>query len=761
METPHLQVATLPLLVKRALGRSGARAPLAPPSSVDPGALDALLERVWTEAEREQLEALQLGVERLGNQRGPAFAAERDRLARVASDLDTTGGLSILLDVRLQTLEEAQPPPEWRTADTFAREATHLTIWIDEAWPTHEFPEGDVLEDGVIAGVVFVGEPDPRALPIPRQHLRTFESFDRRARRHLLQLAACERALPFAFRFRCPEGRDAQADYLRLVLETLRLLLGWYLPSDGPACDVDVTCESLAWTFRHGHDATRALRDLLDAQDATARARFARWNLRRVRWQSKDLGPPETFDERTVLEQGYLGFGDLLAYVLTFPKPAGVRAWLQPERLPVRLQLHLDEFTLLSALDRVVVSASAVDLLAVEERFGSTGLWPRLVPVVRSALAATPELVAGVMNALTERLRSPSRDLRAIAATVRRLEEVLAQPLALAQVEDPATAALWHLAGMQIANHRGDPVEAGRFEAACDALRPALEDADLDVLAFAELNRAVADADRLLFGRALERIEGVRLASWHGSLSKLRRGYVSSARGQYLAMLGRSDEATAAFDEALALFRAAPMSAAQRAREIDQTSVYRAFHLLSADPDRAEDAVRDVFAAQGIPTLEDAIDVCARDTLAHAYRHHLLLRAVWERGLSHLQVRYALRMPDWAWGHQHPWTLIGAYRGRFLLEQHLDDAADDAWRRAIAGARSGGPTLQLLGATVATMRAATFEGSDDDARGLLAVAETLEGAAEPIARLREILADPESFDDPVEAACAVLPFNYR
>lgn len=418
-------------------------------------------------------------------------------MLREADQIDASGVLHPLLAERLRTVDPCPPPPTWRPAEAFARDADWLTIWIDEAWPEDATDEDDRLTEGVIAGVVFIGGADADVLALPKQHLREDpENFPSRAREHLTELSRCERALPFVFRFRSGEGRDARRDYWRLVLETVRLLLGWYLPSDGPRCDVDVTCEAIGADFPHGHDATGKILDLLDVQDAATRPRFQRWNLRSVTWQKKDLRSPQHFTESDIIDQGYLGFGDLLAYVATFPKAKPVRDWLDLRALPVHLTLEFDEFSLLTALDRLQSSASAQDLLAAEARFGMTTLWPRLEPVLRTALAASPRLRSATVEVLADGLRAADRDLYRIAATLRRMTRLRDGRM---PEDDVRTRALWRVAELQLANHRGDPAEAARVATNLAALRDELEDLDQDLLAFIDLNLAVADADRFCF----------------------------------------------------------------------------------------------------------------------------------------------------------------------------------------------------------------------------------------------------------------------
>lgn len=632
-----------------------------------------------------------------------------------------------------------------------------ISIYVDESWPHEEIA-------GILAGIVWLGEkPDPQVLPIPPQHTRGTDNM----RHYLERLDACDRAIPFFVEFEPPPEISRGLAYEQMVHETLLVVLGWLLPEKlelkaGETVGVNVVCEAIAG-YEHGTDHTREFQGILTQAARRNPSLFQRWRIQKFQWVQKIGGLPNKFSDSQIEEQGYLAYGDLLAYLAfrnTNDNAAAVARRIGFDSFPNRMRISPGLLSTLEFLQSHQTFRPDVflDQMAPNQHLP---FLQAFFDNVRQALAQDKKARLSLLEELDRRYQEKVRDLHALSRQFSLVQRVVGE----LSEDAPRRLRLLDLGiRLQHANHFGDPEKLGNLEANYAQLREiALENGDADLVAHVDLNLAVRAADRFEPEEALSIVE--ELLEEEHRLSLLFRGRAHSARGQYLSMMEDHEEARREFERAISLFERADLSPGERLGELDQTGIYRAFAAIDAEDPDAETLVA-ALMRPGEPNL----------SLENQFRHHLYVR--WldsldeyaEKRRAYMENVTREILPD-----THPWQLIAMYRGLFALEQEKDEDAIFWLRQAIDIASQGaggshGATLRMMAAVIATLAWVTTEEEEFHRRALV----LLDGEAPnpvrledvlPVVRektgfLREVLErypPADSLDD----VLSVLTFNYR
>ena len=525
---------------------------------------------------------------------------------------------------------------------------------------------------------------------------KTPEVFFKNGLSYLTQLEQCTHAIPFIFRFYPPNGVTPVKGYEQMVHESLLVLFGWLLPEQLPdspnPIDVKVVCEAFDAQHCGGAEQTELIRGILMQAARRDSQRFARWKLSEVRWIQKLERLPSSFSKQEILEQGYLGYGDLLGYLALgnelklarkLSRQVQLEKWANYLTLSVGLanELEILHQTGLTDpggfLDRMSANLDSPFMLRIMDSLRQR--W-RTDAALRNRLFA--ELDSQYLNKLRD-LRSLSRQFGVIQRVIGPLPPDAPRRLRLIEL-------CLHL---QRANHFGNPADLGELERSYANLRrKALDNGEADLVAHVDLNLAVAASDRFEPKQALIIVD--QLLEEEARISLLSRAKASSARGQYLSMVGNFVAARDEFNKALDFIREADLTEDEREAEWDQTAIYRAFNAIDAGFPEAREQVEEVIRKGGMGS-----------TLRHQFRHHLWLRLLFsEPSLAEERHAYLDQISD-DMLDQHPWQLIAMYRGLFAAELDLTEDAVRWFNRSleIALGSMHGATLRTIAAVVATV----------------------------------------------------------
>ena len=663
--------------------------------------------------------------------------------------------------------QPAPPPPEtppkprakrWRGLDHPWQNERVVTLWLDEAW------DSERPGFGMIAGLIQGGEGTLRGQvdPVP-QHLLQDHGWreDRnlqRAARSIEQLASTPGALAFGVRFRVEDGERAQQRYRPLLYSAIFLALGWLLPEPSHPTLVRVRCDNMG---RFVGDGTEHLRGAFE-QAQMHSPRLDRWVIHSLRWLGKkELALPS--------DGAYLGLADMINYLLLRPKVgrkvlerAGVEA------LPRQTGLDLQDWPMLQRLDALPDSLAVgelVDFLS-HERVSLLGkrVVSDLVPAFARAGSPLPD---ALVDELVKRLHNGDQS----ALTLHRALGLLAPLLPSASPKPRLDLAL-RLVRLQDANHRGNPSDADAvLEGWEQAWQAGSSDRGLAVLA--ELSRAVNRADRFDFDGATDVVMALARQPWFEHMNPQLQGRVKSAPGQYLSMTGERALAEDAFAEALGAFESLPPGTAERGADLARTSTYRVINAMDSVALRGSvpDQMRALFDQRDLKAV--ARSLASDGPGVGAWRHHAFLRWLWaaQADTEELCGAYLRQRRQWRGADDHPWPLIGLYRGLLLsLDGHLDDARA-AIKQAVdrCDVDSVGGPIRLIGAVIAAVAAIELSdaGFVGRARTLAKSAETrlpelAPQAAAVMARVKGVrgLTDNQR-DDAIDGVMELLPFNYR
>lgn len=629
--------------------------------------------------------------------------------------------------------------------------ASELTLYLDETW--HGTETALRKNEGVIAGLLCRGAPGQELGGLARINTHVYER-PGEMRQALEQLWRCQDCLPLIFRLGLPSDEPAGRYYDELLQHSLRLLLGWLLPPPEKPVRLHLCAEAIAPNHEEGSAATEYFRGLLAGDPLD---RFDGWDLARVGWHDKN--------------DAYIPYADLVAH-LNLEHTELNRAvgdWVDFKSLPGYVPFSLKLVPLLERLEHLEAAANLDDVIAFalddvrDSHFGR-----RVMAGIAARLAPRPDLQQRLLEALEGRYRDKVRDLAALRRAFAAVRELLP---ALPADASPRLRLLWYLLAFQDANHDGDPARIHDTAGAYWRERDRLLQSERELCAEADLNLAVHDADHFAFDHAEVIVSDWVFDPLFPALSLRQQGRMLSALGQYRAMLGEVEEADRCFARALECFAQAPLSAAERAGECDQTGIYRAINAIDGELPGWQQAL---MAVLGPITAASAARYATDDAIASQYRHHLLLRALTQRPeLAEARAAYLAAADRWRAGHpQHPWPGIHGYRA-FLLWNHAEGDAE-ARRRAlrksmahfdlaIAAAAQPwhGPTIKLIGAFWATLASCCFAepAFEVRARALLDQARVLPRAEFLVTALEEVLSAPDEGD--IDDLLRLMPFNYR
>jgi hypothetical protein len=209
--------------------------------------------------------------------------------------------------------------------NTFNPKSDTISIYIDEAWPGNADPEKD-KSIGVIGGLIWDGDQiDPAILPLITTHQR-FSSTNIEA---IGNVIACKMAFPFIMPLKVFQG-TAQRQYFEVVINAIKILLGWMLPQKGKQCNVRILMERHS-SFSEGTDLRGYFNGIFDEAKQSSPGRFHRWIIQDIHWTGKN--------------EEYVPYADSIAYLSHehtaenkfFAQKARYRKW--PGYLPVNLEL--------------------------------------------------------------------------------------------------------------------------------------------------------------------------------------------------------------------------------------------------------------------------------------------------------------------------------------------------------------------------------------------------------------------------------------
>jgi hypothetical protein len=319
----------------------------------------------------------------------------------------------------------------------------------------------------------------------------------------------------------------------------------------------------------------------------------------------------------------------------------------------------------------------------------------------------------------------------------------------------PRLRLAWLVARLEARNHQGETERGPWLEELrnlCDRLFPE----DPTLVCQAELDLAVLATNRFDFAGASAAL--ARFRDLPPEVPGLRHwGRVQSSFGQHAAFQGQHGEADGYFARALDAFQrlSDPEVAAG---EIAQTGVYRALAALD-DPHADPATVRQRVAERVSLSPADIARLAASANSREKYLHHLLVRYLAERGSAEEREAYLGARSAWAADEGHPWPLIEAYRGLLLAEIDRPAALEQLEEaRSLAFSAEQGPTVLLIGATIAVAAQGLGAPATVTDEELVDLAVLLPEAAPRIERLRVALRRPR---DPLALLREVLPFNFR
>lgn len=331
-------------------------------------------------------------------------------------------------------------------------------------------------------------------------------------------------------------------------------------------------------------------------------------------------------------------------------------------------------------------------------------------------------------------------------------------------VMPPRLQLQWQSARLACANHLGDLALEAIYE--CDKLGEQLLSECGPEVCEADLRVAVAATNGYRFDLAQQALQ--RWTDDRVPVCGLRNwGKVLSSRGQHAAFTGQPVQAIDLFERAIRTFE--QLSDDQEAaREIQQTRAYLVTAMMDCE-ETAFDALAGQWALYaGQPLGKAYVTDLAQSGEARRYEHHLLLRLFCLRPQSSREWIdvYLAQRDDWDEGENHPWPMIGFYRGMLLhacsdnevIRQDARNWVADAV--TLCGGTHQGPVLHWMGRVLSQLaNAAGIEisldtNSDVSLRSQLDAAPwTALDAIEPAAAgsLRSVM----------NHLSACLPFNFH
>lgn len=632
----------------------------------------------------------------------------------------------------------------------FIRDVDQVTIYLDESY----FGVREQAERGVLGGIVWQGDVNKNVLPATRNHLQDSAWDVEAVQATFNNLLRSPRAIPFVASFFMP-GEVAQRRYIELVVDTLKILLGWILDGRGRKVRVRIVLEENGG-LAVGREKTEYFAGVFKEAAQFNPERFQAWTLESVTWQSKEFE--------------YVPYADLMARLVTRTGRHRIAEWSRYTALPGYMPLTPGLVQLLQRLDVIERSKDVAALYRIATDLQGTWLLSAIIREMEERLRDRPDIQAELLEGLDRMYRAKDRNVPQLT----RLFNTLAPLLSGAQTAStPRTRLLRSMLELEEANHRGDP-ESVRL--AVEAYRESRREGfrtDPALACLRECMLAVHYADRFEFDEAGDILSaivtGEAFREW---LDERTRGIVLSNLGQAMSMVGCHDEAEQLFAQALGEFARAPISEDERRDECAQTGTYRAINALDGGLWNAIDLVQQVTGR-----LEEAcVHLRGSGAVAESWKHHLFLRALClltdlpgETRIQACRELYLAGRAEWQTLAWHPWELIEAYRGLLLAGSGDKSLSGESAQRFVSGllialAEGHGAVLALIGAAIGAAGLSCWKSEDLAelaAKGLVK-AEPMRRSKTGAAKLdyvADILRNPQRY--PPLAALQCLPFNYH
>jgi len=521
------------------------------------------------------------------------------------------------------------------------------------------------------------------------------------------------------------------------------LTIGWVLrllPVDGPT-EVHILVEQRGVHSTGQGDWNATSRVLLSNLAATHPDRYGKIKTS-IQVVTKDASP-------------YLAYADAIAHTWG-AKSLDAKTRLKQSGLRGTCLHHGDGDELMRAWD-ILKRGSTLDgyewqqLIHNPDSGSSAGVARVLLDQVAQSCREAPDLWKRYFDATYGHLESKAVELAGLGKEVAWLAACKPENSEI----PPNLELAWRIAELEEKNHRGciDAQTVARLEELGDGLYSEYP----QLVCQADLTRAVLATNCFQFeeaGKALNRWKGKEMVI----AGRRHWGRVQSSLGQHAAFGEDFEQAEECFARAIEAFRGMA-DRGESSGEVAQTATYRAIAALD-NPDCGIETVRK--HVSGVVSLNsEAIQGMARSTsAADKYKHHLLLRYLVGHGNPDESDAYLAEREHWSEGYGHPWPLIQAYRGMLLRPRDSYAATDllvDGYEIAVTSDQ--GPTMHLIGFTIATIAIGWGSDSLFDGAELLELVKILPGAEERINCLNAALEKP--LDQPEQLLSSILPFNFR
>ena len=578
----------------------------------------------------------------------------------------------------------------------FSRDADHIRIYIDEAWPgCHDDSYKNV---GVISGIVWLGNaPNYEVLPAVPTHLR--ENFAPKAFRGAISnlLNCSDMAFPFAF----PIFKDAiyESDYPELLRIALITLLGWILPQNGKECEVEIFCEGIGTSqMVPGKNCADQFKEIRNTVELTA-GRMQRWNISKFISMKAD---DKEFE--------YIPYADAVGY-LTIPTQKA-RKWGKPfqvENWPGYVPVSQDLLKRLVHLDSDSPAGYADELFEFARNRQKTKLFSYVLKQAFRKAESSLDFKTALFEKLEKMFEEKKRDLPLLD----HLCKELSKRFPLDNYEGcPRQKLIRILVELQNANHAGDPERAKECVRLYSDTRNALLKQNLDFCVYTDMNLAVHYNDMFDFSSS-----AAICRNWEGQpgfeyMSRENQGRVLSSIGQSYSISGDYGKAEEYFRRAIEIFGdpANPLPG-----QADHTRVYLALNALDAGNfEAAAEFAEQVFGC----SFAEAIAKYAGNT-DKPFHHHLLVKNLnFNPKAASLRPAYLQTAQEWTGEEQHPWELIELYRALLLHEagKTVECRARFEAMHSLYAELGSGAIMQLLKAFALTVQMILETDSLDELR---------------------------------------------
>lgn len=618
--------------------------------------------------------------------------------------------------------------------------SSEISIYIDERWPGEENGAAETEKNiGVITGVVWdADQSDETSLSSIENHLNNYPEMAVA----LTNLLSNINAIPFMFSFKM-KGIGYKKEYLDLIRASIKLLLGWVLePKINTTLNFNL--ENIA-AFTDGKSKNEFFRGVLEEAKTAHPERFTNWNIKQVIWRAKDSA-----------DAGYIAYADLIAklYKTSTSGKATLATAAEVDKWPGNIRVSDSLLPALAEIEKLTADSGDIKcVFTLLDDIGSTALGNHILEVLDNKVKTFPSLRNRLVEELENRYRARERDLPRLRKSLQIIGKTIGAPDSLGL----RSKFIWALLEIQNANHHGDPEAAKKHLSVFNSLKNEIIQSDPVLTSEGALNLAVHFNDQFRFEDA--QIINENLLDIKQRLPRLSVGRCYSSLGQSYAIAQNFSEADNAFNVALEAFRKEAELGIQVAKDIDQTSVYKAINIINSGDSNAESAL--------LEWIDDPIEAAETfgegSDLSTAYHHHLFLKSLWYNVFSVQAKEHYLDKKDlWFPGNGcHPWELIALYRA-LLLE---DSAESKEWfdtAISIVKADAHGATLKLIGAAIGA--AAYCRHGDEkykvETLNLLDVAyKFLPAASRIIQKLKEVLDSPD--ESKIPNVLKLLPFNYH